>query len=211
MVCGIFASRAKSFTPIPTKFRQQSRSLPLVSVVAPANGLKARRPATSCSSIFTVAATLPVQRRRTGPLPFSLRSTASTFLLRTIVWPPKIAFPPPLKTPSLFTVPSWPPDIHHETSSSPVSLLAAVFHSRSCSRCATLAFRFPLPLRFFLHGPILPPPASPFEPTPTAAPCFMVRALPTRLATISVTPTPAIRSRLPSTPISLVFRHYSST
>src|SRR5260370_74340 len=81
--------------------------------------------------------------------------------------------------------------IHHETSSSPVSPLAAVFHSRSCSRCATLAFRSPLPPRFFLHGPILPPPARPFAPTPTAAPRFMVHALATRLATISLIPIPA--------------------
>src|SRR5260370_29091582 len=85
--------------------------------------------------------------------------------------------------------------MHHGTSSLPVSPLAAVFHSRSCSRCATLAFRSPLPPRFFLHGPILPPPASPFEPTTTAAPCFMVQALPTRRATISVTPNPPIHSR----------------
>src|SRR5260370_12935889 len=101
--------------------------------------------------------------------------------------------------------------MHHGTSSLPVSPLAAVFHSRSCSRCATLEFRSPLPPRFFLHGPILPPPASPFEPTATAAPCFMVPALPTRRATISVTPIPAIRLLLLFTPTSLACHRFSST
>jgi len=93
----------------------------------------------------------------------------------------------------------------------PATRRAAHLRFRSCSLSAPRARPFPLPPRFSLRGPILPPPANRSARTPGAARSSTARPSPQPLACIWPTPIRATRWHLRCTPISQVFRRCLST